>query len=72
MDSIVRDVRYALRAFAGAPAFTATALLSLAIGVGACRRDPMGPAIESERRLGAVELTVARHRDFFFLPGFSF
>ena len=35
MDTIRRDLRYAVRAFLRSPGFTATAILSLAIGVGA-------------------------------------
>ena len=35
MNGLVQDVRYALRAFARTPGFTAAAILSLAIGVGA-------------------------------------
>src|SRR5215467_12574259 len=35
MQSLAQDLRYALRAFSRAPGFAATALLSLAIGVGA-------------------------------------
>jgi hypothetical protein len=35
MRAVLRDARYALRAFARAPAFTAAAILSLAIGIGA-------------------------------------
>ena len=35
MSILLRDVRHALRALAAAPAFTVTAILSLAIGIGA-------------------------------------
>ena len=35
MEAVWRDMRYAMRAFARAPGFTATAILSLAIGIGA-------------------------------------
>src|SRR5258708_9546051 len=35
MGSVAADFRHALRSFAKSPAFTATALLSLAIGIGA-------------------------------------
>ena len=35
MTSLLQDMRYALRAFAASPAFTAAAILSIAIGVGA-------------------------------------
>src|SRR6476619_6773833 len=35
MEAVWRDVRYAMRAFARAPGFTTTAILSLAIGIGA-------------------------------------
>jgi predicted permease len=35
MSSLAQDLRYALRAFAASPAFTAAAVLSVAIGVGA-------------------------------------
>src|SRR6476661_1756675 len=34
MDTILRDLRYALHAFCRSPAFTVTAVLSLAIGIG--------------------------------------
>ena len=35
METFAQDVRYALRAFARTPVFTAAAVLSLALGVGA-------------------------------------
>jgi predicted permease len=35
MRAVIHDARYALRAFARAPAFTAAAILSLAVGIGA-------------------------------------
>jgi predicted permease len=34
MDTVLRDLRYALHAFCRSPAFTVTAVLSLAIGIG--------------------------------------
>jgi hypothetical protein len=68
LDAVIMHER---GAWAAAEAAAERAGISAADVAGACRRDPIGPAIESERRLGAVELTVARHRDFFFLPGFS-
>jgi predicted permease len=66
MHSIIRDIRYAVRRLARRPLFTATAVVSLALGIGAATavyswgsqmffRDP--PGVAAPKELVAVFLT---------------
>jgi hypothetical protein len=41
LDDVRQDVRFALRLLARSPVLTLTAALSLAIGIGATRIDPI-------------------------------
>ena len=65
LDALVRDMRYSLRLMARAPMFTATALLTLAIGIGANTAvfSVVNSVLVRPLRYPKAEQLVALHQD---------